>query len=345
MEQKRYYTEINIARGIALLFVILGHSFPGGESVINKIVYNVCYSFHMGLFFILSGFVAANKLISGNYKITQQLKNKTIRLLVPYFIFSAVTLILKIFTEKFANNPFYLKDSWKILLGENPNGGLWFLWTLFMISAIYLFFGKLKHNLVYFAGFSVIAYIANLFLPHTFLSSILKYAIYYAIGIFVYKYYDSFKKHILRPVPSILMLVLFCAIHIFKFNAADLTARIPQNILAGDYLITCLSASIFILFISLNTVRCQSKAGFVYKVLNELGTYSYDIYLLSYFVQVPLRVIFKSIFPIPEYLLHILMFILGLVIPYLLSKFIIRKVPILNLLLFGNKKRTVKSNG
>lgn len=331
MEQKKRITpEINIARGFALLFVTLGHSFPNAVGALGRI-YNICYSFHMGLFFILSGFVIARKFISRDYKITDEIKNKSIRLLIPYFVFSVITLIMKVFTEKYANNPFSLKDSYKILLGINPNGGLWFLWTLFVISVIFILLGKLKHNFIYFAVFSVAAYIANLFIPQIFISNVLRYAFFYAVGIFIYKYYDAFKKYILNPYCAFAMLILFCATHIFRLKT--------------DYIITCLSASIFILFLSQSIMKFKDKTKIIYTVFNELGTYSYDIYLLSYFIQVPLRVLFKSIFPIPELLLYFLMFTLGTIIPYLASKFILRKVPIFNLLLFGNKRKAVKSNG
>lgn len=331
MEQKKtYYPEINIARGFALLFVTLGHSFPNAVGALGRI-YNICYSFHMGLFFILSGFVIARKFISRDYKITDEIKNKSIRLLIPYFVFSVITLIMKVFTEKYANNPFSLKDSYKILLGINPNGGLWFLWTLFVISVIFILLGKLKHNFIYFAVFSVASYIANLFIPQIFISNVLRYAFFYAVGIFIYKYYDAFKKYILNPYCSSAMLILFCVTHIFRLKT--------------DYIVTCLSASIFILFLSQSIMKFKDKTKIIYTVFNELGTYSYDIYLLSYFIQVPLRVLFKSIFPIPELLLYFLMFTLGTIIPYLASKFILRKVPICNLLLFGNKRKAVKSNG
>ena len=199
-----------------------------------------------------------------------------------------------------------------------------------MFGAVQLL-GKLKHNLIYFAVFSVAAYIINLFVPKIFISGILRYAVFYAVGIFIYKYYDAFKKYILNPYCSSAMLILFCVTHIFRLKT--------------DYTVTCLSASIFILFLSQSIMKFKDKTKIIYTVFNELGTYSYDIYLLSYFIQVPLRVLFKSIFPIPELLLYVLMFTLGTIIPYLASKFILRKVPIFNLLLFGNKRKAVKSNG
>lgn len=67
--RKGYFPEINIARGIAVLCVIFGHSFPDlGQEITNTVAHymvDVIYSFHMGLFFFISGFVSMRKLIWG----------------------------------------------------------------------------------------------------------------------------------------------------------------------------------------------------------------------------------------------------------------------------------------
>lgn len=51
---KKRNEQIDVARGIAILLVILGHSFYSIEDPLNKII----LSFHMPLFFFLSGIVA-----------------------------------------------------------------------------------------------------------------------------------------------------------------------------------------------------------------------------------------------------------------------------------------------
>ncbi len=324
---KTYYKEINIARAIAMIFVVLGHSFPDAAPPLSMIN-TVCYSFHMGLFVILSGFVSARRLLSRNYKIGEQLKSKFLRLMIPYFSFSVISLIPKLFMEKYTNNPFALKDFYKIFIGINPNGGLWYLWTLFVISVIFILLGKIKYNYILFLVFSAGAHILNMFVPSTFLSTVLKYAVFYAIGIIVYKYYGFFKKYVFSIYSALAAMCVFIVLHIIGYSI---------NI----YIFTCISASIFIIFAA-NCISQNEKPRRLYLVLNEFGLYSYDIYLVSYFVQVPLRVVFKSMFPIPVNILYAAMFVLGLIVPYFASKYILRKIPVVNFLFLGNKGKVNK---
>lgn len=67
-----YYSEINIARGVGVLLVLLGHSFPDAEigvfaHPIGQWIYEVCCSFHMALFFIISGFLIGGRFYQTEY--------------------------------------------------------------------------------------------------------------------------------------------------------------------------------------------------------------------------------------------------------------------------------------
>lgn len=57
-----WFEEINIAKGIGIVLVLLGHAFPdtalGVKNIWAKGIFDVIYSFHMPLFIFLSGFVA-----------------------------------------------------------------------------------------------------------------------------------------------------------------------------------------------------------------------------------------------------------------------------------------------
>ena len=74
-ERKKY---IDIAKGIAMILVIMGHC-----KYINNYLHVWLYSFHMPLFFILSGmtFSVKNKPHFKDF-----LKNKFFKLLIPYFL-------------------------------------------------------------------------------------------------------------------------------------------------------------------------------------------------------------------------------------------------------------------
>ena len=94
----------------------------------------------------------------------------------------------------YANNRFELADAWKILIGNNPNGGLWYLWTLFFMSIISLLVGviltrkKGNTKCIIFALIGIVSYVVWLLIVHeySFLEypgRIVRYAVYYNIGL------------------------------------------------------------------------------------------------------------------------------------------------------------------
>lgn len=75
---------IDIAKGIGIILVVLGHLDTGGQ-----ISREIIYSFHMPLFFILSGAFAKTNTDFKAY-LTKSFKT----LYIPYLIFVAVDTVL-----------------------------------------------------------------------------------------------------------------------------------------------------------------------------------------------------------------------------------------------------------
>ena len=63
-QNRKYFDEITIARGIGILLVVLGHALKqtGVTNTVVDVLIEVIYSFHMPLFFVLTGFVSVNLL-------------------------------------------------------------------------------------------------------------------------------------------------------------------------------------------------------------------------------------------------------------------------------------------
>ena len=61
---KKRYEEIDLCRGFGILLVVLGHALKqtGETNSVFETVNAVIYSFHMPMFFFLSGFVAVKVL-------------------------------------------------------------------------------------------------------------------------------------------------------------------------------------------------------------------------------------------------------------------------------------------
>ena len=76
---------IDYSKGIAILFVIFGHVYWG-----NNIVTTWIYSFHMPLFFIISGFLLK---LNKNKDTKSMILKKFKSLMVPYILFSIISIL------------------------------------------------------------------------------------------------------------------------------------------------------------------------------------------------------------------------------------------------------------
>lgn len=87
---KKRINWIDAARGIAILFVVLGHCIGSLEDSMNRVI----LAFHMPLFFFLSGLCAKYKK---DNKI-KQICNKAKVLLIPQIILGLLNCITQIIT-------------------------------------------------------------------------------------------------------------------------------------------------------------------------------------------------------------------------------------------------------
>ena len=110
---------LDYVRGMAILLVVLGHMY-NVEDPIRILI----YSFHMPLFFIISGFFAKNDI-----GLLELIKKKFKVLMIPYFAFGGVIMLIMYatngFDEEFA---IYIRH---FITGVGRDA-LWFLVCLFL---------------------------------------------------------------------------------------------------------------------------------------------------------------------------------------------------------------------
>ena len=73
-------------------------------------------------------------------------------------------------------------------------------------------------------------------------------------------------------------------------------------------------------------------------MFTDTGNRSYDIYLLGYYVQIPARVIMNNILHVPYWPQVVLCAVLGIIVPYLLSKYIVPHLGVLRRVFLGYAK-------
>ena len=83
---------VDILKGIGIICVLLGHNLVvQDDGQLPEIMRYIIYSFHMPLFFFLSGYVFSTKVNWTNF-----IKKKIKTIVVPMYIFSLVVMIFNI---------------------------------------------------------------------------------------------------------------------------------------------------------------------------------------------------------------------------------------------------------
>lgn len=119
---------VDFLRNIGIMFVVWGHFLP--QSLIRTLI----YSFHVPLFFILSGFLV-ERISKGRRKL------KFVGLLLPYAIWTVISLVLLGLLGRMATNNKlsmeYIVYSFIPIRGFVCwNAPLWFLYVLFIVRIL-----------------------------------------------------------------------------------------------------------------------------------------------------------------------------------------------------------------
>ena len=113
-------------RGLAILLVVVGHSIQWTDAGFDaNPLFSFIYSFHMPLFFFISGVVGARGI---RRPLLDQLRAKTLTLLVPFASWWLLVSVVQ-WLDDGQSPPAAL-----LSLVKSPDVGLWFLWVLFVIT-------------------------------------------------------------------------------------------------------------------------------------------------------------------------------------------------------------------
>ena len=116
---------IDALKGFAIILVVLGHVIQYyylPNSFDQNVTFRFIYSFHMPLFFAISGF--AHQLSSHIGFSLNVIKRNAIQLLLPFFVWWIIKWIVL--------------NRYNLIYGLlQPDKGLWFLWFLFWIRFFY----------------------------------------------------------------------------------------------------------------------------------------------------------------------------------------------------------------
>ncbi|MCD7812316.1 MAG: acyltransferase family protein [Ruminococcus sp.] len=126
VEKSKRFDEIDIAKGIGIILVILGHCVPYGG-----FAFNLLFAFHMPLFFMLSGYLFK----AGGMK--DMTKRKAKRLLIPFVEYMLLGLIVTLIIPEWRTGLSIKGIAGDIYLMSPDNcnnSSIWFLSCLFIVT-------------------------------------------------------------------------------------------------------------------------------------------------------------------------------------------------------------------
>jgi len=188
------YDWIDVSKAIGILFIYFGHWLTTSG---NLAVF--AYSFHLQLFFIVSGFFAVKQQ---NKKVVSFIQNQVNKLIIPFLFFVFINIVyfnldgtrtLKEIVASFVSN---FTDFSKSVSPE-----LWFLPALFCISVIYYFLLKLSKSKILVFILAATLYVINKayrdtvigfvlipFINFMGISAVPEYLFFYSMGALVFPY-------------------------------------------------------------------------------------------------------------------------------------------------------------
>lgn len=335
MEKNRFLW-IDRVKLIACILVLAGHYISGLvlSNIINSNNFilwfgKTIYYFHVPLFFICSGFLYQRftKIESCNDWKKNVIK-KLVNLGIPYFVFTFITIFLKIIASSSVNTQ--IDDSLWTILFLNPIAPYWYLYVLFYIFVFTLPFKNKKHGKIMITVslvLKIIACMLNNFegyesIPY-FIRGIFINEIWFVSGMYLalnkewYKYKLSNYKLLF-----IINVEILFSIIIFKCNLLD-------NELVEFVLGAFICYSIFSFCIKINDI----KEGKIEKILINN---TMPIFLMHTIFAAGIRVILIKL-NITSFVIHLILGLLSSIVLPIVVAYFLDKIPYGNLLLYPSK--------
>lgn len=261
---------IDQLRGIAILLVILGHYLIAltPERFAHPVV-QIIYSFHMPLFFFISGYVTS-KFSQNNIQTIPFIKKKASTLLLPWFFWTIIPppLILNERLE-LGNLSFY------------PFNGIWFLPALFCIFIVFVIYNYIQKHLLN-SFMSCLLVCAPFAIIGTYIKDfqLFMYIIYWITFWFGTMLSNSnCSKYIKRPkVIAVISVIFVCTEIFYPLSADGLLIKSMLNLIM--FLITSILGSLIIYFL----IRSIELPVLLEKYLSNMGRYSIVLYLTPIWV-------------------------------------------------------------
>jgi fucose 4-O-acetylase-like acetyltransferase len=337
---------LEYAKGIGIFLVVMGHVNLGflqanmfkSSQLIMKYIHFFIYSFHMPLFFIISGYLYSKTWNVHNltdYK--RNITKKVINLGIPYIIFSIFQGLIKIIMSSSVNSEISIEDIIKIPF--KPINQFWYVYALIGIFAVIsLIDVVIKNNIAVFL-IAILFMICKLYLKTNIpiIDLTMYYSFYFYIGKLLCVYKSILEKKAFLYISILLYSILCLGVlmnkgvvymnNIFTYSSNNKALESGINLWIMISVIMALLASYAVIYLS----KCLKNRFIAY-----LGKNSFQIYLLHIIFASGIRIVLMKLH-VTNILAHYVVGIgLGVIMPLLIYS-VISKIKFLDFLFFPYK--------
>lgn len=316
-------TWVDYAKGIGIILVVYGHLLSSGYHAGLKIPPgffalsdSIVYSFHMPLFFFLSGLFVESSFRKRGPK--SYLLDKFTRIAYPYLLWSLIQVGVEVIFSSQTQKGAGLEDL--LAIPYRPWGQFWFVYALFLMHIAY----TLADRLGRFSAPVLFAVAAGLFIfpiPTGILGlfGFSGHFIFFVSGIYFRKYLvDEGRTVPPWTVPLLFILLAASGYYLFS-NVIE-----PMRLVGKPYPHYFMFLSILGISACVGWAQYLSKRN-TFGFLRTLGIYSLQIFLVHMLAGVAMRMILLQVFGIQNWIVHILIGTLtALVVPILLQQTSVR---------------------
>lgn len=189
---RRNISEISWLYTFGVLLTIFGHSHSNDWTTFPSRPIDFIYSFHMPLFFCISGYLFAKSHSLEKNGFSKWIGDKSKRLLIPYFVISAISFIPKTLLEKGSLNGIGFEELLQCFFAPRNNvwGHFWFLPVIFIFYLVFGLWKSFFYNSVKYKKFAAVGMLAVTLALHFIKTDIMwlsfsdlcKFAVYFVIG-------------------------------------------------------------------------------------------------------------------------------------------------------------------
>lgn len=320
---------IDIAKGLGILLVVVGHYNPINAPEYWKLIHRFVYSFHMPLFFLVSGYLYQ---YTNNDNYISFVRKKLLRLGLPFVFVAVAYFVIKLVASQYVELAYPVNLSSLLQLFNNPLKSyvpiLWFLHALIGIFLIYPILRMFLNSVVVLIFSLLIVFLFAIFeIELLVFKNMFDFLPYFSVGVLVGQYFteDDFTR-----LGQIKVSLLLLFLTIFSFAMFTFTNQLWGGL--GNYTKFLPGVLGAFLLISFANVIYKKKYS---KLFSQLGVASMSIYLFHTIFESTFRILMTKYTEFNFLITATISISIATLLPYLLERFLIRRSKFLSRFLLG----------